>query len=315
MLVVHAGGENRDFQDGSVLHLERKRRWPSFYLDKNHDFDLLFWRYYDKIRRALREFQPDVVHITGPSDLGIMGALLAHQLGVPLAASWHTNIHEYAELRAAKLLRALPAPWRAASGESIRKGSFAATARFYQIARLLFAPNCELVSLLEKSTGKPCALMGRGVDTTLFDPAKRDRSPGPFKLGFVGRLTVEKNVRLLVEVERALLALGRKNLRFLIVGQGVLEPWLRENLHRGTFAGVLKPVYLRVMRSPAPTLTWMCSLSPRARIPSATSFSRLWRPEYPRWSPTRVGQSSLSGTVRLALPYRMYASFPRRWSG
>jgi phosphatidylinositol alpha 1,6-mannosyltransferase len=161
-----------------VLHLECKRKWPSFYLDKNHDFDLLFWRYYEKIRRALREFQPDVVHITGPSDLGIMGALLAHQLGVPLAASWHTNIHEYAELRAATFLRALPAQWRAASGESIRKRSFTATARFYQISRARFAPNCELVSLLEKSTGKPCPLMGRGVDTTLFDPTKRDRSPG-----------------------------------------------------------------------------------------------------------------------------------------
>jgi len=163
-------------------------------LDKNHDFDLLFWRYYDEIKAKVREFQPDVVHITGPSDLGIMARLLAYQLGVPLAASWHTNIHEYAELRAAKLLRFLPTNWSAALGESIRKGSFAATARFYQIARVLFAPNRELVSLLEKSTGKPCALMGRGVDTTLFDPAKRDRSSGPFTLGFVGRLTVEKNV-------------------------------------------------------------------------------------------------------------------------
>jgi len=240
MLVVHAAEENRDFQDGSVLHLERKRKWPSFYLDKNHDFDLLFWRYYDEIKAKVREFQPDVVHITGPSDLGIMGALLAYQLGVPLAASWHTNIHEYAELRAAKLLRFLPTNWSAALGESIRKGSFAATARFYQIARVLFAPNRELVSLLEKSTGKPCALMGRGVDTTLFDPAKRDRSSGPFTLGFVGRLTVEKNVRFLVELEQALLAHGFNDFRFLIVGQGVLEPWLRENLYHGTFAGVLK---------------------------------------------------------------------------
>jgi len=240
MLVVHAAEENRDFQDGSVLHLERKRKWPSFYLDKNHDFDLLFWRYYDEIKAKVREFQPDVVHITGPSDLGIMGALLAYQLGVPLAASCHTNIHEYAELRAAKLLRFLPANWSAALGESIRKGSFAATARFYQIARVLFAPNRELVSLLEKSTGKPCALMGRGVDTTLFDPAKRDRSSGPFTLGFVGRLTVEKNVRFLVELEQALLAHGFNDFRFLIVGQGVLEPWLRENLYHGTFAGVLK---------------------------------------------------------------------------
>jgi glycosyltransferase involved in cell wall biosynthesis len=81
--------------------------------------------------------------------------------------------------------------------------------------------------------------MGRGVDATLFDPAKRDRSPGPFMLGSVGRLTVEKNVRLLVELEKALLELGCKNFRFFIVGQGVLEPWLRENLHHGAFAGVL----------------------------------------------------------------------------
>jgi glycosyltransferase involved in cell wall biosynthesis len=104
--------------------------------------------------------------------------------------------------------------------------------------------------------------MGRGLDTTLFDPAKQDRSPGPFMLGFVGRLTVEKNVRLLFELEKALLELGCKNFRFrfLIVGQGVLEPWLRE-----ICTMVLLPVYLRVMRSPAPTLTWRCSLSPRAR--------------------------------------------------
>jgi len=177
-----------------VLHLERKRRWPSFYLDKNHDFDLLFWRYYDKIRKALREFQPDVVHITGPSDLGIMGALLPTSWECLWQLLAHQH-HEHAELRAAKLLRALPAPWRAASGESIRKGSFAATARFYQIARLLFAPNCELVSLLEKSTGKPCALMGRGVDTTLFDPPSGIDPPAPSRFGLVGRLTVEKNVR------------------------------------------------------------------------------------------------------------------------
>ncbi len=242
MLTVHAAAENRDFQDGHVIHLERKRQWPSFYLDKNHDFDLLFWRYYDEVKTAVREFQADVVHITGPSDLGIMGALVAHRLGIPLAASWHTNIHEYAELRAAKLLRGLPGAWNAALGGWIRKGSFAATARFYQIARVLFAPNQELVTLLEKSTSKPCALMGRGVDTTLFAAGKRDsdRSSAPFTIGFVGRITVEKNVRFLVELEQGLLASGLKDFRFLIVGQGALEPWLRENLLNADFAGVLK---------------------------------------------------------------------------
>jgi glycosyltransferase involved in cell wall biosynthesis len=71
-------------------------------------------------------------------------------------------------------------------------------------------------------------------------PDQAGSIPWLFTLGYVGRLTVEKNVRLLVELEKALLEPGCKNFRFLIVGQEVLEPWLRKNLHHGTFAGVLK---------------------------------------------------------------------------
>jgi glycosyltransferase involved in cell wall biosynthesis len=240
MLAVHAAAGNRDWRDGSVQHIERKRKWPSFYLDKNHDFDLLYWRYYQEIKAAAKEFQPDVVHITGPSDLGIMGALLAHQLQVPLAASWHTNVHEYAEMRALKWMRGIPSGWQTALGAKIRAGSFLATARFYQIARLLFAPNPELVRVLEESTRKPCSLMGRGVDTILFDGTRRNRSSGPFTIGYVGRITVEKDVRFLVELERALLAAGEKDFRFMIVGQGAEESWLRENLRQADFTGVLK---------------------------------------------------------------------------
>lgn len=65
-------------------------------LDK-HSFDLLFWRHYQAIEDALREFDPDIVHITDPSDVGQLAALVAYRLRVPLAASWHTNLHEYAE--------------------------------------------------------------------------------------------------------------------------------------------------------------------------------------------------------------------------
>lgn len=240
MLAVHAADQDRDFHDGSVIHLQRKRRWPSFYLDKDHDFDLFYWRHFGAVKAAVQSFQPDVVHITGPSDLGMMGALIAYQLGVPMAASWHTNVHGYAELRAAKLLAGLPRSWSSKAGEWIRRGSFAATARFYQIARVLFAPNQELVTLLEASTKKPCSRMGRGVDTSLFNPSKRDRDSGPFTIGFVGRITVEKNVRFLVELEQALLASGSQDFRFLIVGQGALEPWLRQNMRQADFAGVLK---------------------------------------------------------------------------
>jgi len=44
----------------------------------------------------------------------------------------------------------------------------------------------------------------RGVDAELFHPAKRKRNPEDhaFVLGFVGRLSVEKNVALLAQVQQ-----------------------------------------------------------------------------------------------------------------
>jgi phosphatidylinositol alpha 1,6-mannosyltransferase len=43
------------------------------------------------------------------------------------------------------------------------------------VAQVLFAPNPELCALLERTTGRPCHLMPRGVDAELFHPAKRKR--------------------------------------------------------------------------------------------------------------------------------------------
>jgi glycosyltransferase involved in cell wall biosynthesis len=84
--------------------------------------------------------------------------------------------------------------------------------------------------------------MTRGVDTEAFSPAYRDRdvSDADFVLGFVGRLSVEKNVALLVAIEQQLRQRGAGDFRFLIVGHGGEETWLRERLRRAEFTGVLR---------------------------------------------------------------------------
>jgi glycosyltransferase involved in cell wall biosynthesis len=51
---------------------------------------------------------------------------------------------------------------------------------------------------------------------------------------------VEKNVALLARVQQELERKGHKSFRFLIVGHGSEEGWLRERLPRAEFAGVLK---------------------------------------------------------------------------
>lgn len=239
-LTVHGGAEDENQRTGPVLRITHRRGRLGFALDKKHDFDVAFWRYLTPVENAVREFDPDIIHITGPSDVGQLGVAIAHRLRIPLAASWHTNVHEYAEQRAKSLLAFLPEDLNNRLGQTICRASLRATLRFYRIAQVLFAPNRELVELVEKGTGKPCYSMYRGVDTTLFDPARRVRNDDGFVIGYVGRLTVEKNIHFLAELEKALLDAGLANFRFLIVGQGAEEAWLKSNMRQATFTGVLK---------------------------------------------------------------------------
>jgi phosphatidylinositol alpha 1,6-mannosyltransferase len=163
-------------------------------------------------------------------------------LRVPLAASWHTNLHEYAEQRAQGWLALLPGrDFQTVAAERVRETSLQLIMRFYKMARILFAPNRELMGLLEKGTGKPVRPMRRGVDASLFSPARRGRRKDDrtFVIGFVGRLTVEKNIRLLAKIEAALFAAGISGFRFSIVGQGAEEEWLKANMRTANLTGVL----------------------------------------------------------------------------
>ena len=242
-LCVRAGDRPQALiEDGNVLTLELPRGVLSFALEKDLRFDPAFLRHVPLIQETLDRFRPDLVHITGPSEVGILGAGLAHNLGLPLAASWHTNVHEYAARRSGWFLRYLPPSHAEGAAQTIEDLAMTAAAAFYRIARVLFAPNLELCRQLEKLTGRPCHLMPRGVDAELFHPAKRNRPADDRDqvLGFVGRLSVEKNVALLARVQEELEQLGHRSFRFMIVGHGAEEVWLRERLPRAEFTGVLR---------------------------------------------------------------------------
>jgi glycosyltransferase involved in cell wall biosynthesis len=242
-LCVRAGDRTQAIlEEGNVWTLELPRGFLSFALEKDLRFDPAFLRHIPLIGEVLERFKPDLIHITGPSEVGMLGAGLAHHLGVPLAASWHTNVHEYAARRSDWFLRLLPKRHSQATEQKIEDIAMAAAAKFYSVAQVLFAPNPELCALLARTTGRECHLMPRGVDAELFHPAKRLRDPEDrdHVLGFVGRLSIEKNVTLLARVQEELEAMGHKSFRFLIVGHGGEEGWLRERMPRAEITGVLK---------------------------------------------------------------------------
>ncbi len=243
-LCIRAGdrtesGSPAFLQEGNVWSLELPRGIFSFALEKDLRFDPAFPRHIPIIGEVLDRFQPDLIHITGPSEVGMLGAGLAYHRDLPLAASWHTNVHEYLARRSDWLLRLLPERHSQSTEKKIQDLTLAAAARFYSIARVLYAPNLELCELLEANTGRPCYRMPRGVDTQLFDPSRRLRSSDEVVLGFVGRLSIEKNVTMLATIHDELLARGMENFRFLIIGHGAEEAWLRDRMPKAEFAGVL----------------------------------------------------------------------------
>jgi glycosyltransferase involved in cell wall biosynthesis len=134
----------------------------------------------------------------------------------------------------------LPEAWKEGIGRKIRESSLRLIGRFYRVARALFAPNQELMSMVEGLTGKRCYLMSRGIDTELFHPKRRKRDDEQFVIGYVGRLTKEKNVRFLRDLEQALHARDGRKFKIVIVGQGAEHSWLRKNLPHATLTGVLR---------------------------------------------------------------------------
>ena len=242
-LCVRAGTRAESFhQSGQMRTLELPRSAAAVGMEKDLAFDPLFWRHADAIEEQLLRFQPDLLHMTGPSELGMLAAYFSWKRKIPLAASWHTNVHEYAARRLTWLTSLMPEALGISTAQAMEDSTLDLTKRFYSMAGVLFAPNIELCDMLAKATGKPCQLMQRGVDTNLFDPTRRTREHlqhDPFILGYVGRLSIEKNVALLPRLQRELDAAGIAA-RFLIVGHGAEEAALREALPTAEFAGVLR---------------------------------------------------------------------------
>jgi len=246
VLFIRPGETTRSLTEGTVTTVEVARSVLRLPLSAGLSFDLLIHRRAAWLREQMMAFSPDIVHITGPGDIGMVCARLSHVLRVPkppLVAAWHTNLHQYAKLRLGPLLRLLPDKAATAVGDLVEALAFRLTARFYQSARLILAPNAEILGQLTAATGKSGRLMLHGVDSELFTPrlAPFDAQREPITLGHVGRLVDEKNVRELVEVADRLPAAMRERVRFLIVGDGPLRDWLAQRMPPNTcFTGILR---------------------------------------------------------------------------
>jgi glycosyltransferase involved in cell wall biosynthesis len=183
-----------------------------------------------RLIKAWRERRPDVVHLVTEGPLGWSALRAARRLGIPVVSDFHTNFHEYS--------RHYGFGWVA----GLVTGYLRA---LHNRTDCTFVPTHEMRDRLHALGFRALAVVGRGIDTELFSPAKRSaelrrswhcENDTPVVL-YVGRLAAEKNLRLFVESVRAA-RWQRPDLRVVIVGDGPMGRNLRAENPDFLFAGM-----------------------------------------------------------------------------
>lgn len=199
---------------------------PSFRFFLYKDLKLAFPR--PLVGKALKAFDPDVVHVANPAVLGVAGIFYGRRY--PLVASYHTHVPQYADYY--KL------PW-------LKPILWSYLRLLHNRADMNLCTSGTVLEELRARRFKNVRLWRRGVNVELFGERHRneamrarltDGHPERRLLLYVGRLAAEKQIE---RVKDALLA--SDDLHLAIVGDGPHRAQLEAVFAgtRTTFTGFL----------------------------------------------------------------------------
>lgn len=181
------------------------------------------------IERALRDFQPDLVHIATEGPLGRAALRAATRLKLPIVSSYHTNFPQYLQTYKASFLE--PLCWQ--------------YLRWFHNRTLgTFCPSNSTKRLIVSKGFQNVGIWSRGVDSHRFSPGKRDYEvrksfgikPDDIVMTYAGRIANEKNLQMLMNAWQQLEEFDHVHLLF--VGDGPLRTKLEAmNTKRTIFAG------------------------------------------------------------------------------
>lgn len=188
-------------------------------------------------RDRLDGFHPTIVHVATPDWTGFSALNYARDHSIPAVASFHTRFDTYPRYYGAAWLERYVTDYMR---------------RFYARCARVYAPSQSMVDELRRDgIGKDIRLWARGVDKTLFNPARRDlpwrRSIGAgddhILVAFVGRVVLEKGIDVFAAALNAANEADPR-IRGLVVGDGPERQYFEDLMPSGVFAGFLEGVAL-----------------------------------------------------------------------
>jgi glycosyltransferase involved in cell wall biosynthesis len=183
-----------------------------------------------RVRRDLREFNPNVVHISSPDIVGHRAVTWARRNKIAAVASVHTRFDTYLAYYHLEILE--PA-------------ARAIMRRLYHRCEVVMAPAESTAAILRaQRMNRDIAIWARGIDREQFNPERRDmawrRSIGiaddEMVVAFLGRVVMEKGLDVFAEAVQAFATCGLKH-RVLVIGEGPARPWFEQQLPDAIFLG------------------------------------------------------------------------------
>ena len=202
---------------------------PSFPIPGRPEYRLVY-RIGHRVPDDLRDFAPNIVHVSAPDILGHWAVSYARKCNIPVVASVHTRFETYLRYYHLGFL-----------GWSIT----AILRRFYRRCDAIVVP-CESMADILRDQRMNCeiGIWPSGVDEDTFKPALRSgewrRGLGigddEVIVGFLGRLVLEKGLGVFCDTIDELARRGIK-LRVLVVGEGPARIWFADRLPDAVFVG------------------------------------------------------------------------------
>lgn len=183
-----------------------------------------------RMKAIMDRFQPSVVHVATEGPLGWASLRAARSRGIPVTSTFHTNFQDYCADYGAAFLQGL----------TLRYLRW-----FHNRCALTTVPDPGLVERLEASGLERMEMLGRGADTVLFSPERRDprlrhewgaRERDPVAI-YVGRAAAEKNIPLALEAWKKARA-RFPELKMVVVGDGPVRRKLQKKWPDVHFAGM-----------------------------------------------------------------------------